>query len=115
MTTRILVANEPRSYREVLAVAFEGLRPDTTVVCVEPDALDGEVERLDPHVVICSRLAEVAHARPLAWVALYPDGESRSIISIKGRERVTSDDVQLGCLLAVIDQVNLLIPAPRQD
>ncbi len=106
---RIVVANEPAAYREVLAASFQLLRPDVEVITLEPHDLDREIERLDPHLVVCSRLTEAVKSRPLAWVLLYPDGtsNSRSLICIAG-ECVEVDSIKLGDLLATIDQVRLL-------
>ena len=43
---RILLANEPRSYREAIAGAFRVLKPTAEVFVVDPTMLDAEVERL---------------------------------------------------------------------
>ena len=56
---RIVVANEPRSYREAMAVACRVLRPEVEVILAEPADLDAAVARLDPQLVPCSRLTEV--------------------------------------------------------
>ena len=40
---RILVGNEPRSYREAISGAIECMRPDAEVLTVEPEELDLEV------------------------------------------------------------------------
>lgn len=104
----VLVANEPRSYREVLATAFQGLRPHVDVLCVEPEDLDGEVVRLNPDLVFCSCLSEAVGSKSLAWVVLYPDGENRTMISIDGRH-VTVADMQSEQLLSVIDEAELLV------
>jgi hypothetical protein len=104
---RILVANEPRAYRDVIAGAFRELRPQHEVIPVEPDQLDGEVARLHPHLVVCSRLSPVIETGPVSWVMLYPDNESRTVISIAG-EQTISADVEFSQLLSVIDQTELI-------
>lgn len=104
---RILVANEPRAYRDVIAAAFRELRPQHEVIPVEPDQLDGEVARLHPHLVICSRLSEMVETGPLTWVMLYPDNETRTVISIAGEQTVAAD-VEFSELLSVIDQTELI-------
>jgi hypothetical protein len=53
---RILLANEPRSHREVFAGALRALRPHLEVITVKPDALEGEAPRLRPDAVVCSRI-----------------------------------------------------------
>ena len=73
---RTLIANEPRVYREVISDALMRLRPLIVEVfcCVEADDLDGDVARLGPHLVICSRLTESVRERCPCWVMLYPEG-----------------------------------------
>ncbi len=55
---RVLIANEPPAYREVLALALQEMRVPADVTCVEPEDLDSEIVRLAPHLVICSRLTK---------------------------------------------------------
>jgi hypothetical protein len=102
----ILVAAEPRTYREVITCVLRELRPHIEVDVVEPDDLDGEVARLRPHLVVCSRIT-VALQALLGWVMLYPDGENRAEIFTAG-EWTTVDNVGFGDLLSVIDRVELL-------
>jgi hypothetical protein len=104
---RILLANEPRSYRETLAAAFRILKPNTDVLVVDPDELDAEVERLSPHLVICSRATLTVKARSLAWVELYSEHGSVSVVSVGG-ERSTVAGIGLGDLLMVIERTETL-------
>lgn len=53
-TTRVMVVNELRSYREALAYAICNLRPDVDAFAIEPEDLDREMTRLCPNLVICS-------------------------------------------------------------
>ena len=99
----ILVANEPRAYREVMAAAFHELRPQHNVITVAPDDLDAEVVRLDPQLVLCSQLIPAVQVHPLAWVMLYPDGETRAEICIGGQFSTVAD-LEFNSLLAIIDQ-----------
>ena len=100
---RIVVANEPRSYREALAVACRVLRPQIEVILAEPADLDAAVARLDPHLVLCSQLTEGLRTGTRAWVVLYPGGEARAVISVAGH-CVTTDDIGVAALAVVIDQ-----------
>lgn len=104
---RVLVANELCSYREAIAEVFKELRPHVEVRCVEPEDLDGEIVRVRPHMVLCSRLTEAVRSL-LAWVLLYPDGENRAEINSAG-ERTTLFDVQFDHLLAILDKIELLL------
>ena len=53
---RILVANELTSYRQTIAFVFRELHPGVEVLEADPETLDGEVARLVPDLVICSRV-----------------------------------------------------------
>ena len=101
---RIVVANEPRSYREAMAVACRVLRPEVEVILAEPADLDAAVARLDPQLVLCSRLTEGLRTGSRAWVVLYPEGEAQAVISAAGH-CVTTDDLGFAALAALIDQV----------
>ena len=104
---RILLANEPRSYRETLAAAFRILKPNTEVFVIDPDKLDGAVERLSPQLVICSRATPTVKTRSLAWVELYPEYRSASVVSVGG-ECSTIDWIELADILRVIDRTESL-------
>ena len=102
--TRVLIANEPRSYREAIAAAIRRLRPRVEVILVEPDELDAGVERLRPALVVCSRATGRVERGVPAWIELYPDLGSRSVVSAGG-ERSTVEDMGLPDLLRVVDRV----------
>jgi hypothetical protein len=104
---RVLLANEPRSYRETLAAAFRILKPNIEVFVIDPDKLDVEVERLSPQLVICSRTTPTVERQSLAWVELYPEYSSVSVVSVGG-ERSTIAWIDLADLLWVIDQTENL-------
>ncbi len=104
---RVLLANEPRSYRETLAAAFRILKPDTEAFVIEPDELDAEVERLGPQLVICSRATPTVKARSLAWVELYPEHGSVSVVSVGGKRSAVAE-IGLGDLLMVIERTETL-------
>jgi hypothetical protein len=104
---RILLANELRSYRETLAAAFRILKPNTEVFAVDPDKLDSEVERLSPQLVICSRATPTVKTQSLAWVELYPEHGSVSVVSVGG-ECSTFAWIELADLLRIIDRTESL-------
>jgi hypothetical protein len=81
---RILFANEPRTYRQAMAGAIEKLRPQDEVVVAKPEQLDEQVERLRPHVVICSRVSPTVRRIAHSWVELYPNHGELSYVSVGG-------------------------------
>ncbi len=103
---RVLVANEPCTYREVIADALRELRPHIEVKAAEPGDLDHEVTRFRPHLTICSRLTTAMESL-LAWILLYPEGENRAMISTAG-EQVAVASVGFNDLLSTIDKTELL-------
>ena len=101
---RILVANELTSYRQTIAIVFRELHPGVEVREVDPTILDGELVRLDPDLVICSRATATVRARAANWIELYPECKSFSTFCIGGEHRAM-EDVQLSDLLSVCARV----------
>ena len=104
---RIVLANEPRSYREVIAAAFQALRPHHEVFVVAPDELDHEVRRLAPHMVVCSQVSSVVQAVALAWILLYPGGTSHAEVFEDGTH-TTLADVNFSNLISIMDRTEHL-------
>ena len=93
----------------MIAAGIETLRPGTEVASVGLDQLEGELARLDPEVVVCSRPGSLAEAegRP-AWIELSLDPTRPTKISLGGR-RSEATDPTLETLLAVMDEVEGLL------
>ena len=108
----IAIEDEYRAYREVIAAGLEALRPGTEVAAVGLDRLEGELARLDPEVVVCSRPGSLAEAegRP-AWIELSLDTTRPTKVSVGGR-RSESVNPTLETLLAVIDEAEGLPRTP---
>ena len=100
---RVLLANEPRSYRESIAAVFRQLRPDLEVKVVEPEALESNVARFDPDVAICSRVTGVVRDRVPVWVELYPEHAAHSVASEGGR-RTEFAEIQLLDPIGILDR-----------
>ena len=100
---RVLLANEPRSYRESIAAVFRQLRPELRVEVTEPESLERRVEQLRPHVAIFSHAAGGVKDRVPVWVELYPEHASRSVAS-EGGKRTEFAEIQLQDLLAIVDR-----------
>jgi hypothetical protein len=104
---RVLMANEPRAYREGIAAVIGQLRPTVEVETVEPNALDDSIERLSPDMVICSKATELLKGRVKVWVELYPENGALSIANIGGR-RMEYTEIQLPDLLSIVDKAEEL-------
>lgn len=99
---RLLVANEPRSYRETLSTVIAQLRPRLEVLTAEPTDLDREVLRSLPDLVVCSRLSGAVELEAPAWIELYPEGTSQTVVSMNG-ERYTYPGMDFDTLLSILD------------
>ena len=102
--TCIVVANEPRVYREAFAAVLQALRPHLEVICIEPGDLDGTVAHGRPHLVLCSQLTEAVQMCCEAWILLYPNGENRALISVARRWTVVTN-IAFADLLSGIDEL----------
>ena len=107
---RILLTNEPRSYREAIAGAIRAIKPNTEVFVAGPEELDAKVKHLSPQLVICSHATPTVELRSLVWVELYPDHGSISTVSIDG-ERSTVVGIDLVDLLSTVDRAEDLAKA----
>jgi hypothetical protein len=96
----VLLANEPRAYRESIAQVFRQLRPNLEVITEE---LEDRVLRLAPEMVIFSEATGVVRERVPVWVELYPGYGPESVVGVRG-ERSTVEEMQLSDLLLVVDR-----------
>ena len=103
----VLVSVEPRAYAGAIARAVQGLHPRLRVRDVEPGALDREVARSDPALVICSRpeIGELA-GRP-AFAEFRPYEKPAARVRVGGRCQEL-DEVGLEDLLRVADETEQL-------
>ena len=104
--TRILVAFEDsyHAYRDTIAAVIRILRPEIEVKSITLEELEGELERFDPEVVICSGHKEVELCTRLAWIELSVDPTIPAKISVGGRHfEQTNPTVEE--LLEIIDEV----------
>ena len=101
---RVLVANEPRSYREAFGRAFLALRPNVETIIVEPRTLDWEALRLTPDLVICDRVTPVVAATVRSWIELRVEDEA--LVAASNSRAFPADvrEIELDDLLAFIDR-----------
>lgn len=100
---RVLLANEPRSYRESIAAVFRQMRPGLQVKVVDPEALESNVVGFVPDVAICSRVTGAVRERVPVWVELYPEHAAHAVASEGGR-RTEFAEIQLLDLISILDR-----------
>ncbi len=100
----ILLANEPRAYREVLAAALGCLHPQLTIAVLEPADLVPQLRYTRPVLVIYSEADPVVEASAAARVQLHPGGAGHSVVALAG-QAATVADFQLGDLLALVGRL----------
>jgi hypothetical protein len=107
---RILIAVKPRMYREVLALSLHQNRPKAEVLLSPPEALDGEVRRFRPHLVVCSEGAvpDIPPGIICRVEIMFSDGLDAKI-SVDGRD-TEAKDVGTQDLFALVDQTEKMIP-----
>ena len=105
----ILLANEPGSYRSLLAAELPFLRPNLRVLEVNPDELDEAVATYRPAVVICSQAPQERVDSRFSTLVLYTE-EIDSFIRCGDRTIVNP---RLSDILSEIDR-SLLAGCPRE-
>lgn len=101
---RVLVANEPRSYREAFGRAFLALRPNVETIIVEPEILDWEAVRLTPDLVICDHVTPVVAATVRSWIELRVEDEALVAVSNSSAFPADAREIGLDDFLAFIDR-----------
>ena len=107
---RILVANDPRAYRDVIAGVLRVLFIDAEVITAEPDEVDAAILELTPQIVVCSTLTDTVETHIPAWILLYPGGTGVAVLSIAG-QRTSVDGIEFEGLLTLVRQASELSPA----
>ena len=99
---RVLLANEPRSYREAIAHVLRALRPGLEVDETDQASLDRELSRGVPQLVICSRASPAVRGSAPGWIELYTDEGPLSSVVI-GDERSTVPEMELDDIIRIVD------------
>jgi hypothetical protein len=104
---QLIVAIEPRSYRQVIGQAIQAMRPHVEVTILEPGTLGAGVRRLEPELVFAGQpdtfgVSGGSTGRS-AWVEFRPYEHPPAKVSLGGR-RWELDEVELSDLLSVVDE-----------
>lgn len=103
---QVMVAVEPRSYREAIGLAIQGLRPHLRVAVVDPLSLVSEVVRHAPDLVLHSRPDSLPSGGGMSWVELPEDTRLPATVCRDG-QRSEWRCPDLAGLLSVVDAVLL--------
>jgi hypothetical protein len=116
VVVRVLVALELRTYREAIASALQHSRPRAAVSVSDPEDLDSEMERVEPHVVICSQSTQPVRDGALGWVKLLIVGqELRAVVNVKGLASTIVSNIHLSQLVALIDRAEAVLAEADQQ
>jgi hypothetical protein len=105
---RILIALEPRTYREAIGNAIRELRPHLEVTLVEPDMLCSEVAHLSPQIVLWSQRKPIDGTGGIVWIEYRPYTEPKAAIHRAG-QCWRLDVFDLADLLTVMDLAESLV------
>ncbi len=83
----VLIAIEPRSYRQVIGRTIQALRPHVEVVVLEPSTLEAGGAQLEPDLVFADRPDVSAPSGRSAWVEFRPYEEPPARVRLAGRTR----------------------------
>ena len=104
---RLLIANEPLVYREIISATLNKLRAHLEVYTAEPADLDKEFLRLSPGLVVCSRRTQLIERKACAWVELYPQHTYGAVVSLAGK-KTTFEEMNFEILLSIVDEAERL-------
>jgi hypothetical protein len=104
-TRTVLIANDPRAYRETIAVAIGMLCPDARIIVADPEKVDEFVTTYHPQVVLCSHLTPMIEAHVPTWAILYPDGSENALLHMDG-QRSRVPNIELNGIVRLVDDAN---------
>lgn len=96
----VLIANEPGTYRSLLASELPLLRPNLRIQELEPEDLETALTTLHPTVILCSRAPEHVAAAEVTILVLHAGEVDLSLQSVAGAIL----NPQLSDILDAIDQ-----------
>ena len=98
----VLLANEPGTYRSLLAEQLPFLRPDLRVVEIMPVEIDAAMASYKPAVVIASRPLQPPPELNITILVLYPEGDDTFLQTLHGNSTAIRQP-RLSDILAAID------------
>ena len=109
---RVLVTVEPRMYREAIALAVQRNRPNSEVMHLSEEVMDGQAKYFAPHVLVRNYSDGEVPEGLLGGVVcrvevIYTDGMAARV-SVGGRS-YTIEDATIDDLLALVDEAEDLV------
>jgi hypothetical protein len=102
---RIIIANEPRAYRDALAGVLELKRPGDTVANVDPGEIEQALRQWPGALVVCSEVSPIIDELAGGWVRLGEDGEV--VVSSAAEVEAMVPPVGLDALLDAVDAAGI--------
>lgn len=109
---KVVMAVEPRVYREAIGEVIRALKPHVEVAISEPEELKEAVSSLDPELVICSQPDTFTLEGRPAWIEFHPYDDPAAKICLGGRHSELRE-VRLEDLLRVIEETENLSRTTR--
>ena len=111
---RVLVTLEPRMYREAIALAVQRNRPETEVMLVPEEVMDGQVKDFAPHVLVRNDSDRAVPEGLLGSAVcrmeiLYTDGMTARVEA--GGRSYTIENASMEDLLSLVDEAEGLVSA----
>ena len=110
---QLVIAIEPRSYRQVIGEAIRAMRPHVEVVVLEPGMLGAAIGRLEPELVFAGQPDTHFPADRSGWVEFRPYERPPARVCLVGR-RWELEEVELSDLLSIVDEAAELARARNE-
>lgn len=102
----IVVAIEPRAYREAIGEAIGMLRPNLSVRVIESGLLGAELSRTNPALVLCNGTMEpTLDGLPNRVVFRGDESDSAATVRLDGRQ-ADVERLELDDLLRIVDRAD---------
>lgn len=101
---KLVVAMEPRSYREAIGTFFRDVRDYLEVSIVEPGMLEEEALNFRPDLVFSSQPNTRSRGDWPAWLEFHSDTYGQAVTLYLEGEYTRIEDADLGDLLSIVDR-----------
>jgi hypothetical protein len=104
----VAIAEEYRSYRDVIAACIRILRPHVEVSTTAPEGLERKAASFEPQVIVSSRSRTAIPSPSIAWIEIPTEGPTKPTEVWLGEDRWEAAELEtyvVGLLGRVIDRV----------